>query len=75
VPAAPRGGQADQHPATVTPRRIVRALLKLGEHHARREGTDLIFATAPRQRDIAALAGTTGPPPRGWSASSPSRGS
>ncbi|MBI4011472.1 MAG: Crp/Fnr family transcriptional regulator [Candidatus Rokubacteria bacterium] len=39
--------------------RIVRALLKLGEHHARREGTDLIFAKAPRQRDIAALAGTT----------------
>ncbi len=39
--------------------RIVRALLKLGEHHGRREGSDLIFAKAPRQRDIAALAGTT----------------
>ncbi len=39
--------------------RIVRALLKLGEHHARREGADLLFAKAPRQRDIAALAGTT----------------
>jgi CRP-like cAMP-binding protein len=39
--------------------RIVRALLKLGEHHARREGVDLLFAKAPRQRDIAALAGTT----------------
>jgi len=39
--------------------RIVRALLKLGEHHGQREGSDLIFAKAPRQRDIAALAGTT----------------
>lgn len=39
--------------------RIVRGLLKLGEHHARREGTDLIFAKVPRQRDVAALAGTT----------------
>jgi CRP-like cAMP-binding protein len=39
--------------------RIVRGLLKLGEHQARREGSDLIFAKAPRQRDVAALAGTT----------------
>lgn len=39
--------------------RIVRALLKLGERHARREGTDLVFAKAPRQRDVAAVAGTT----------------
>jgi CRP/FNR family cyclic AMP-dependent transcriptional regulator len=39
--------------------RIVRALLKLGEHRAQREGSDLVFAKAPRQRDIAALAGTT----------------
>jgi CRP/FNR family transcriptional regulator, cyclic AMP receptor protein len=39
--------------------RIVRGLLKLGEHQGRREGSDLIFAKAPRQRDVAALAGTT----------------
>jgi len=39
--------------------RIVRGLMKLGEHQARREGSDLIFAKAPRQRDVAALAGTT----------------
>lgn len=39
--------------------RIVRALLKLGERHARREGAALVFARAPRQQDIAAIAGTT----------------
>jgi CRP-like cAMP-binding protein len=39
--------------------RIVRAVLKLGEQHGRREGADLVFAKAPRQRDISALAGTT----------------
>lgn len=39
--------------------RIVRALLKLGEHRGQREGTDLVFPKAPRQRDISALAGTT----------------
>jgi CRP/FNR family cyclic AMP-dependent transcriptional regulator len=39
--------------------RIVRALLKLGENRAQRQGEDLVFARAPRQRDISALAGTT----------------
>ncbi|HEV8672675.1 MAG TPA: Crp/Fnr family transcriptional regulator [Methylomirabilota bacterium] len=39
--------------------RIVRGILKLSEQHARREGEHLVFAKAPRQRDIAALAGTT----------------
>lgn len=39
--------------------RIVRALFKLGERHARHEGPDLVFPKAPRQRDVAALAGTT----------------
>lgn len=39
--------------------RIVRALLQLGARHGRREGPHLIFAKAPRQKDIAALAGTT----------------
>jgi CRP/FNR family cyclic AMP-dependent transcriptional regulator len=39
--------------------RIVRAILKLAEQHARREGEHIVFPRAPRQRDIAALAGTT----------------
>jgi CRP-like cAMP-binding protein len=39
--------------------RIVRAILKLAQNHARREGEHIVFAKAPRQRDIAALAGTT----------------
>jgi CRP/FNR family transcriptional regulator, cyclic AMP receptor protein len=39
--------------------RIVRAILKLAQTHARREGEHIIFSKAPRQRDIAALAGTT----------------
>jgi CRP-like cAMP-binding protein len=39
--------------------RIVRAILQLGARQGRREGPHLIFPKAPRQRDIAALAGTT----------------
>jgi CRP/FNR family transcriptional regulator, cyclic AMP receptor protein len=39
--------------------RIVRALLQLGQRHGRHEGPHLVFAKAPRQKDIAALAGTT----------------
>jgi len=39
--------------------RIVRALLRLGERDGRREGHDLVFAKAPRQQEVAALAGTT----------------
>ncbi len=39
--------------------RIVRAILKLAEQHAQREGEHIVFPKAPRQRDIAALAGTT----------------
>jgi CRP/FNR family cyclic AMP-dependent transcriptional regulator len=39
--------------------RIVRALRQLGERHGRREGPHLVFSKAPRQKDIAALAGTT----------------
>ncbi len=39
--------------------RIVRALLQLGARHGRREGPHLVFPKAPRQKDIAALAGTT----------------
>jgi CRP-like cAMP-binding protein len=39
--------------------RIVRAILKLAETHARQEGEHIVFPRGPRQRDIAALAGTT----------------
>ena len=39
--------------------RIVRALLTLGDQHGRREGEHLIFPKTPRQKDIAAVAGTT----------------
>jgi CRP-like cAMP-binding protein len=39
--------------------RIVRAILKLAEQHAKREADHIVFTRAPRQRDIAALAGTT----------------
>lgn len=39
--------------------RIVRALWKLGERHGQRAGPDLVFPRAPRQQDVAAVAGTT----------------
>ncbi|HSF03507.1 MAG TPA: Crp/Fnr family transcriptional regulator [Solirubrobacterales bacterium] len=39
--------------------RIVRALRQLGERDGRREGDRVLFARAPSQKDIAALAGTT----------------
>lgn len=39
--------------------RIVRALLKLGERHGQRTGPNLVFPKAPRQQDVAAVAGTT----------------
>lgn len=39
--------------------RIVRALRYLAARHARDEGGHLVFAKAPRQQEIATLAGTT----------------
>ena len=39
--------------------RIVRALWKLGERLGQRAGPDLVFPKAPRQQDVAAVAGTT----------------
>jgi len=39
--------------------RIIRGLLTLADRHARREGGDLVLDRAPRQHEVAALAGTT----------------
>lgn len=54
--------EADQQIATLATvdaaGRIIRAIRKLAEQHARREGELLVFPKAPRQKDIGALAGT-----------------
>jgi CRP-like cAMP-binding protein len=39
--------------------RIIRGLLTLAERRARRDGSDLVLDPAPRQAEVAALAGTT----------------
>ena len=39
--------------------RIIRGLLTLADRRARHEGSDLVLDPAPRQAEVAALAGTT----------------